>query len=243
MIKSFNESFQGNFDLPYIADNSAQIESAQFDSVEAIFRDQEERLVQIIDHYKTGFIFGCIAWLTSIPVLKALAKCHNVQFLVQKEDFLRPDTNDKIDSDRWKEQLRTLYSNVSCSVERHSMMRPISELSVCSDPTVDGVRCVGNYHHERKPASARMHNKFIVFCRSQPGGDESPYQPEAIWTGSFNVTKNATMSYENVLFLVDKSGQNEVIKAYLQEHHLLFTISEPLDWTTEWWQGEYRFGT
>jgi hypothetical protein len=241
MKQEFNESFPGNYDLPYIANCSKRVNKPSFDLAESVFRDQENRLIEIINEYKEGYIFGCVAWLTSFPILKALSNCKNVQVIVQKEDFLRPDSNTK-DKDAWKIQLQKMYNSVTCSKERHSMRLPIRELSVCSDPTVDGIRCVGNYNHDRNPAFPRMHNKFMVFCRSN-NDFNNPYLPIAVWTGSFNFTKNATNSYENNLYLVDESGENEIISSYMEEHHLLFCISEPLNWATEWWQNEYRFGT
>jgi hypothetical protein len=241
MNKSFNESFENNFDLPYLADYSSVVTRPQFDYVESVFREHEEKLIELIDYYKEGYIFGCIAWFTSFPILKALSSCKNVQIIVQKEDFLRPDINSG-NGDYWKKELQRLYSSIICTTERHSMLSPIRELSVCSDPTVQGIRCVGNYNHERNPAFPRMHHKFMVFCRKN-SDFETPYSPIAAWTGSFNFTKNATQSYENNLLLVDRSGENAIIKSYLQEHHSLFVISESLNWETVWWQNEYRFGT
>ena len=41
-----------------------------------------------------------------------------------------------------------------------------------------------------------MHNKFLVFM-------DTSGKPCSVWTGSFNFTKNATISYENALYIKD----------------------------------------
>jgi hypothetical protein len=66
-------------------------------------------MLDIIKQFENGAIFGCVAWLTLIPILKALSKCDNVQIIVQKEDFLRPDL-DQNKNNKWKEDLRK-FSN------------------------------------------------------------------------------------------------------------------------------------
>jgi HKD family nuclease len=222
-----------------LKDNSVSSTEPQFDRVEAIFKNLEPRLVDIIKQFENGAIFGCIAWLTSTPILKALSKCNNVQIIVQKEDFLRPDL-DQNKSNKWKSDLRKLYSDLKCKTERHQFREPMGNLSVCADPTVDAVRCVGNHNSVKNSASPRAHHKFLVFCNLDSDGK---YFPVALWTGSFNLTKNATYSFENVLYLTEKSGNNIIINAYLNEHHQIFALSEKLDWENEWTTPEFRLGT
>lgn len=222
-----------------LKDFSQKVTSPSFDTVEVLFRDQEKRLLELIKQYENGAIFGCIAWLTSTPILKTLAKCENVQIVVQKEDFLRPDLGIQ-NADEWKKNLAALYKNVTCSLERHLMREPIGNLSVASDPTVDGIRCVGNHNFDKRPAFPRAHHKFLVFCEVDKNGN---YTPTALWTGSFNLTFNATQSFENVLLFTDKSGTNEIINAFLNEHHQVFALSEKLNWESNWVAPEFRIGT
>ena len=225
-----------------LTDFSTTITSPHFDTVEVIFRNQEKRLVELITAFKDGAIFGCVAWLTSVPILKALEKCKNVQIIVQKEDFLRPDI-DTNNMDKWKAELWRLYNNLKCDMERHQFKKPIGHLSVCGDPTVDGVRCVGNHNFEKKPAFPRAHHKFLVFCKVTEAEESTNYIPVALWTGSFNMTKNATNSLENVLYFTDASGDNEIINAFLNEHHQIFAVSESLNWNEVWTTPEFRIGT
>ena len=88
-----------------------------------------------------------------------------------------------------------------------------------------------------------MHNKFLVFCDTHEEGKNLDYRfevkPYAVWTGSFNLTKNAAMSLENGLLLTDCS----VVAAYFREWEQILALSEPLDWTTDWAEPEWRIGS
>jgi hypothetical protein len=221
-----------------LKDFSLSIDRPQFDNIEVIFKNLEPRLLELIKEFEGGAIFGCVAWLTSIPILKALSKCNNVQIVVQKEDFLRPDLNSNYKN--WKASLRSLYNSLKCDMERHQFKSPMGDLSVCSDPTVDPIRCVGNHNAEKQSAFPRSHHKFLVFCKID---DKGNYIPIKLWTGSFNLTKNATYSFENALIFADNLGTNKLINSYLMEHHQIFSLSESLDWTEDWSTPEFRIGT
>lgn len=225
-----------------LKNHSIELQNPHFDTVEVVFKDQESRLLTKIKEFEKGAIFGCVAWLTSAPILKALAKCQNVQVIVQKEDFLRPDIEVK-NIDKWKSELLRLYQDVKCDAVRHQFRAPMRDLSVCGDPTVDGIRCVGNHNAEKSSAFPRAHHKFLVFCNVVETDDDFEYTPVALWTGSFNMTKNASQSFENVLYFTDFSGKNQVINAFLNEHHQIYALSEPLNWRSVWSAPEYRIGT
>jgi len=231
----------GDADQP-LQDYSTKIASPKMDSMEVIFRNQEQRLLKLIKEFKNGGIFGCIAWLTSFPVLKALASCKNVSIIVQKEDFLRPDINIK-NTVRWKADLWTLYNGITCEMERHQFKSPMGDLSFAAGTQVDGIRCVGNHNYEKLPAFPRAHNKFLVFCKVKNENDKTEYNPVAVWTGSYNITKTSTESFENVLYFTDLSGSNAIINAYLMEHHQIFALSEPLNWESVWTSPEFRIGS
>lgn len=227
------------YDLINSKNNSIKVNSPTFDSVEAHFRNIEEMLINKILEFKDDLILGSVAWLTSFKILDALAKCRNVQIIVQKEDFLRPDLNTNNKSN-WKSILHTKYNQVTCELERYNFKSPINKLSFANNPNVDGIRCVGNHNSEKKPAFPRMHNKFLVFCRLR---DQVNYQAVSVWTGSFNLTQNAVYSIENTILMNDNSGDNEILNSYLKEHHQIFCISEKLNWETDWVEPEYRIGT
>src|SRR5712692_3136819 len=53
------------------------------------FKNLEDHLIRFVQ--EADVVVGCVAWVTSEPILKALAKKKGVSLVVQKEDFLRPD--------------------------------------------------------------------------------------------------------------------------------------------------------
>lgn len=77
--------------------------SAKSVSTNVYFDDLEQHL---IDHILGSEIcLGCVAWLTNENVLNALSASKKVSILVQKEDFLRPDSCSN-------EKLKSLYSKL-----------------------------------------------------------------------------------------------------------------------------------
>jgi hypothetical protein len=211
-------------------------------SVRVHFRDLEKALIANIR--KARLVVGCVAWLTSEPLLNALASVSSgVSIVVQKEDFLRPDLNTNSD---WALWLQSLYSNLRCKITRGEFPGITRELSFStSNLQMDAVRCVGNHNREKKVAFPRMHNKFIIFCDIKKeivvgeDGCHSNIVPYAVWTGSFNFSKTAKFSFENAVVLTDKS----IVQAYFNEWGQINALSEPLDWTDPWCSPEWRIGS
>ena len=227
--------------------------------VRVFFRNLEEELIELIN--QADLIVGCVAWLTSEPILDALAKTKGVSIVVQKEDFLRPDSYGK---DGWKTRLRALYDKLPSGPPRGDYDGTVLiHMSVCRSSSVDPVRCVGNHNHNKQAAFPRCHHKFIVFCKQEerwfcacddchcdltaPCEEDCTDKyintygvfPYAVWSGSFNFTKNATASLENALYITDP----DVVYAFYREWSQILAISEPLDWTCDWSAPEWRLGT
>lgn len=209
-------------------------------STNVYFRDLKNKLIGHINEYE--IIVGCIAWLTDFDILRALA-AKSTTIIVQKEDFLRPDLQAR--RSNWKANLRRAYNSLSFEHTRYDFQTNIlSSMSVCSDPDIEAVRCVGNFNSDKKPAFPRMHNKFIVFCKLETttndwDGEADNIVPCAVWTGSFNFTKNAGHSFENALFIEEP----DIATAYFKEYGFVAGLSEPLDWSSEWCEPEWRIGT
>jgi hypothetical protein len=194
------------------------------------------------------FVFCCFAWLTNYRVLDALAALeHGCQVVVQKEDFLRPDRDH---TSRSNQVLREKYEKLQCGFSRYRMPSIASGLSMCSDDSVDAVRCAGVANSERRRVSPRMHHKFAVACtciitpeQHRDGGAwedaDVKFHPYSVWTGSFNPTSNGTKSRENAVVIDSESVAN----AYVNEWAKVFAVSEPLDWSSEWSAPEWRIGT
>lgn len=215
--------------------------SLEDEGIAVHFRDLESRLISLI--HEAQLVVGCVAWLTSNPILDALANVPSgVSLIVQKEDFLRPDINAR---NGWAKSLRKKYEALVEPPDRYEMGDLVSTLSVACDPTIQPVRCVGNHNSTAATAFPRMHNKFLVFCRvSHEKDKEYNYEracvaPYAVWTGSFNLTANATASLENAIVI----SHPAIAIAYYNEWQQILALSEPLDWRSEWCAPEWRIGT
>lgn len=193
-------------------------------SVEVYFRSLKEKLIEHIN--AADFIFGCVAWLTDLDIIRALQK-KSVMFVVQKEDFLRPDDNSCPDD--WKSRLHAEYDKLWCSLEMQSLDNMIEEHAFFFYDPADAISCVGNHNSQKKLASPRMHNKFLVFAAKD---DSKPMITKryGVWTGSFNLTGNASSSLENAVYI----SKPEIAEAYFQEFGQIWMLSEPLDWTSDW---------
>lgn len=215
--------------------------------VEAYFKDLETHLVGHIRH--ADYVVGCVAWLTSKPILAALATIKGASLVIQKEDWLRPDADC---GQGWKSNLRSMYGALPAALSRYDLgLRGtvLRMMSAGGDPTIEAVRCVGAHNRDRRPAFPRSHHKFVVFCRhvgDPPPLDEEEagwhwpdYKPYAVWTGSFNFTQNATHSFENAVLL----RHPEIVTAYFREYAQVAALSEPLDWDDDWCCPEWRIGT
>lgn len=226
-----------------LSDNSGRFNPP---AVRVYFRDLEQRLCEHV----TGaeLVVGCVAWLTNDRILSALSGVPGgVAIVVQKEDFLRPDSHS---GGGFARRLRAIYDRLPMPPDRYADWPVFSHMSCGGDPTVQPVRCVGNHNRERKPASPRMHNKFLVFCKMgcRCGADRECPRPDycatvprpyAVWTGSFNLTKNATYSFENAVYIECPM----VAAAYLEEFGQVMALSEPLNWKRDWCSPEWRIGT
>jgi hypothetical protein len=214
-------------------DNSAISESGE---VRAVFRNLDRELIGLID--ASQVVVGCVAWLTHDDILRALARVSGgVSIVVQKEDFLRPDADR---ASQWKEVMRMRYAAIPMIESRYLCGGVVAGMNTCGDQTVQSVRCVGNHNRDRRPAFPRMHNKFLVFGEIRHIDEwNSKIVPKAVWTGSFNMTRNATASLENAVVITSP----RIVMAYLEEWRQILAISEPLDWTSDWCEPEWRIGT
>ena len=212
--------------------------SVEGHKVSVHFKDLDLRIAEYIR--RSDAVLGCVAWLTHEKIIDALATV-DCSIILQKEDLWRPDMPGPIGV-KSKQRIRSLYERLKCDVTRHSLPGIGADLSKETDPSIDPLRCVGTYNSTRRASAPRAHHKFLVFCHKEPprekGGHEllSPY---AVWTGSFNLTQNATTSFENAVYIRDR----EIALAFAQEYAQILALSEPLEWTSHWAAPEYRIGT
>lgn len=243
--------------------------------VEVFFRDLTEQCCRFIAEF--DYIVGCVAWLTDPDILNELAKKQGVAIVVQKEDFLRPDS---VYTDDWAAYLFGLYGRLSNDFSRYHTFEGtvLHMMSYCNDPAWGhSVRCVGNHNQDKKPAFPRMHNKFLIGCKAVYREDQLEYQqhhidqhletleahcefghdnkiyqipdpseyqppylePVKVWTGSFNLTRNAGNSFENAV-VFDNQG---IARAYYQEFAQIAALSEELKWEVPWMAPQWRIGS
>lgn len=204
-------------------------------AVVAHFGDLTERAIRFIENSQA--VVGCVAWLTEPRLLHALAG-RDVSLVVQKEDFLRPDARAAAG---WASKLRASYALLHNTFARFQFPQPLGTASYATDPTLEAVRCVGNHNSEKSPAMPRMHHKFLVrLAVNEHAEDVSDLLiPVAVWTGSFNFSKNAGYSFENAVEIHDTT----IAWSYFEEFARVMTLSEPLEWESNWVYPEWRIGT
>jgi len=175
-------------------------------------------LSEAILEFVTGAesIVGCVAWLTSKPVLAALAEVPEVGLLVQKERNLREGR------DAWSVELRRRYATLGRGPRRVVFPGPLAETD--GPERIEPIRCVGYLNSGASGNAPRLHSKFVVAGRTV--GDR--WVPERVWTGSFNFSANAGSSAENAVVIADA----QVASAYVEEFSRMAAISEPLAWTS-----------
>ena len=207
--------------------------------VEAYFKNLEDVLIDKIKQSKV--VVGCVAWLTNPRILKAMQSVP-CSIIVQKEDFLRPDSKGS------KTELHYLYSRLHYNFSRFDMPI-IAKYNTHDEMELDAIRCVGSHNSTKNSAHPRSHHKFIVFCDIKDGeaslddGELCPYNktpvPTSVWTGSFNFTNNANNSLENAVVINDPV----IAEAYFKEYAQVMLLSEKLDRETPWVSPEYRIGS
>lgn len=200
---------------------------------QVFFKNLANRLIDEIR--RADLVLGSVAWLTHRDILDALAAVETVM-IVQKEDFLRPDIGSR---NGWAKTLRKRYERLHNAIERYQFPT-LKHMSVCGDPSMGPVRCVGAHNRNKTPAFPRAHHKFAVFCKYITRPDDfDMVVPYAAWSGSFNWTENASNSFENAFLTKDAV----LVHAFYNEWAQVAAFSEPLDWKDDWVAPEWRIGT
>ena len=222
----------GNYKGSFI--ENIKLSNVELDEFELYIKDIKKELINKINIHD-GPIVGNIAWLTDYDILEALSK-KTVQIIIQKEDFLRPDS---INDNKFIKSIKKLYNKFS-GFDNMNLFD--YHISVCGHVEIPGVTCLGNLNSEKNPAHPRAHNKFLVFCDySEPDeNNNSHIVPKSVWTGSFNFTNNSGNSLENSIYF---SGRNDIIKKYYEYYLHMLMCSEPLDFSWEWDSTTLRIGT
>lgn len=205
--------------------------SCNSNEITVVFRNLEEELIRNIR--ESDYIIGCVAWLTNKKILSEISEKKGVLIIVQKEDFLRPDSDSPLG---WKNILRQRYDGIT-GICRPNFGGLLTEMSYCSSEYINPIRCVGNHNSNKNAVTPRMHNKFIVFCKKEDR--QLSKRGKTVWTGSFNFTENGTNSFENAVIIKNQA----IAQAYFNEFCQIAALSEPLDWESPWMAPEWRMGS
>lgn len=208
----------GNYSLDEPRDHSACSTDGK---VDVYFRNLKNNLIEKIND--ADVVFGCVSWITDLDIIRALQK-KTVMLVIQKERYLKPQADEYKSS----KNLREEYKKLHCSIELQSIGNQIGENMYYFFDPADPIVCVGEIKKEDGFSHPLMHNKFLVFakwCKDIP----TKTKEYAVWTGSFNFSKNASQSFENALYLIDP----EIVNAYFQEFGQIWLLSEPVVWNSE----------
>lgn len=192
--------------------------------IRPVFRDIERAIIDQIR--KSDFVCGCVAWLTNISILEALSEIEGCQFVVQVEDWLRPDSGEYS-----LQKQRDL-------IERLSGIRNFTVpyvLNSHSDFYLSPLRLAGVPKNTDRN-QPRMHHKFALFGNRVSEEDDSSLERivfHTVFTGSFNWTRNATNSLENGVFMRGA----DVVDAYSREYFEVLLTSRTIK--EEWWGESY----
>lgn len=224
---------------------------AELKNVRVIFRNLKPSLIQILN--KWSAVIGCVAWMTDFDVLDAM-KAKSLGLLIQKEDFLRPELDKNLGDKRWISTLRGKYDRMSAyGIHYRSTYdfiylhfnTVIGSIEIATGREALGeTLCFGipGRDHLSRP---NMHDKFLVFgvveevVVDDEGYTRSEFKPKAVWTGSFNLSKNASRSIDNAVYIEDE----RIAQVYYNEWAGLYLYGERLDWTSTWVKQQFSLGT
>jgi len=200
--------------------------------VRPVFRNIEEAIIEQIK--KSDVVIGCVAWLTNDSILKALSETKGCQFVVQVEDWLRPDLGD-YSMQRQRELIESLRGLDNYDIP--------GMLNVGSYIDIAPIRIAG-VPKNRDRNQPRMHHKFALFGNLENyeetdlGANVHFYGGtvfHTVFTGSFNWTRNAANSLENGVFMQSP----DIIDAYSREYFEILLTSRTI--TEEWWGESYAW--
>jgi hypothetical protein len=200
-----------NFNTQVVRDN--KFDSTQrFSNVADVriyYTSLKQRILYHIEQWPV--VVGCVAWLSERDILAALGnkRAHGVSLVVNRESYLERDkkhtgskSHSGFNSTAWKKEM----------IKRYDTLKPLW-------PAVDkcAVRVLGVKMGRSKMPAAKMHHKFLVFC-------DANMTPQAVWTGSFNLTFTASKSLENAVYIADP----RVAGVYFEEYMSVYKASDTL---------------
>lgn len=179
----------------------------------------EEHLLRLLSCAECSYVLGSVAWVTSMKVLDVLKQKHGVCIISQRETYnTRSSSND-----RWKTMIRERYAAMQrfpweklYAKEQLTMLKvaPMQFYEkLCKE---SAMRVAGERAGQKNDGSFIFHNKFGIIL-------DANMNFVGVINGSFNWSKRASNSIENVFYTPDP----RVISVYFQEFLRNLLISEP----------------
>ena len=157
----------------------------------------------------SDIIVGSVAWMTDPAIMEALSQ-RFVALTVQKENWWKK-------TDRRGQRLAAGYASLVGGLPASAFPEPLASKG---DVLLAPIACVG--YAGSTPFAPLHHHKFLVRCHAEDG----KLVADALWSGSFNLTKNASEGFENAVEIHDPI----IADAYLHEFALMAAMSEPMNW-------------
>jgi len=198
--------------------------------VRVFFQSWKQELLKLIEEH--DHVYGCVAYLTDIDILKALSKKQSVQILIQHEDFLRPDGK------LTKKHLQKAYDNLPRAdwhaMEDRRTLTIADQISTNGQPAGHDDPILQVKSKDAKQGGV-LHHKFLVFWKDSgythdEEGMLQDLQYSGVWTGSVNITNTATDNLENAVYM----ESHEIAEAYMTEWAQILLLAERLDWNVEY---------
>ena len=221
MLPSLNKFRNVDQQIDLSIDHSTDASSSD---VEVVLRNLKQRLLDFIKD--SSLVCGCVAWMSDDDIIFEMGG-KGLGVVIQRDSF--------------NESLMRSYSLIPCPrllLNQSKILSIVFDFNDQSDPIVVNrlnqrlgqVRCIGYPLNQLNQSSLNMgvplmHHKFLSSNFSIIGS-ELRVKVDAVWTGSFNFTKNGNRSLENVVIM----RQAEVLRAYVDEFiNLFFSCSEALN--------------
>jgi len=184
------------------------------------FHNIEEELINLID--TSTYVIGCVAWLTNDRILDALSKKIGVKIIINKEEYLRVDTD--AGKKFFYKNLRSRYDGLDdwfasvcdfCCGPFGSCAH-FNEIFPCIGSTAipGAILTCGIVN-----SCSKLHHKFLLLF-------DEDYNPMGVWTGSYNLSNNSNTCLENAVYITDGGVFNE----YLLEFQTVYAYSECYRW-------------
>lgn len=211
--KQKDQQNEENKERPHIIENVGQM------VVLFSHHNIQEHLLKLLNCAECSYVLGSVAWLTDTKILDVLKLKQGICIVSQKETYNQRSSS----NDRWKTMIREKYAAMPkfpweklYAKEQSTLLQaaPVQFYQkLCKEPSI---RVAGDRVGKKNDGGYIFHNKFIIIL-------DANMNFVGILSGSYNFSKRASNSVENVFYTPDK----RVIYVYFQEFLRNLIISSP----------------